>query len=254
MAEKKRFYHFMGAERALQAIERRRLKISNLADTNDPYECLSFCLRNQEQEREVLSFQNIQETQRQIYHPHRIEKVGLFGIICFSELSNNPLLWGHYADKCKGVCLGFDIEVHDDGDKDFIKPVTYIPKRYDIDDFKDLIQNYFINRDILDESTELGQRSAEQIKALYFTKSYHWEYEKEWRALALGQLDPVSGLYFDSFGDRMILREISVGFRCSIEDIKFRLDKLVARYSDPPKIFSTQRSLSGFAIEQTPFQ
>jgi hypothetical protein len=33
------------------------------------------------------------------------------GVLCFSQDWQNPLLWSHYGDKHKGICLGLDISV-----------------------------------------------------------------------------------------------------------------------------------------------
>jgi hypothetical protein len=30
------------------------------------------------------------------------------GLVCFSADWRNPLLWAHYSDKQKGLCLGFE--------------------------------------------------------------------------------------------------------------------------------------------------
>ena len=255
MPETKRLYHFMRAEHALQAIESRRLKISNLAETNDAYECLSLSFCNHVQEQEFMIFHDSQEMQKQLSQMDQEEPEKLHGVICFSKIFHDPLLWGHYADKFKGICLGFDIDFYDDDEKDIVRPVKYVPNRLDSSEFDMLIQNFFSsNRPNLDENTEIGRKSLEQLKKLCFTKSCSWKYEKEWRAWTPGLRDPVSGLYFVDFGDRTILREILVGFRCIEKNIKSRLDKLVARYSDPrPEISSTQRSLSAFEIEKVPF-
>ena len=239
MPETKRFYHFMRAEHALQAIERRRLKLTNLAETNDPYECLPFSFCNCEEEKDFLRFRETARNQ--------------LGAICFSKIFHDPLLWGHYADNIKGICLGFDIDVYDSDDKNIIIRVKYVTDRSNRNDFADLIRNYrFDNKIQNNRDTKEGRKVLDQHKNLYFTKSDHWKYEKEWRVcVPLGERDPVSGLYFDDFGDQKILREILVGFRCIEEfpDIKSRLDKLVTSYPDPPDIFFTRRSLGPVDID-----
>ena len=163
MPKTKRFYHFMRAEHALQAIERRRLKVANLAETNDPYECLSLIFANRGQERQFQnSFQNVQEIQRTLYKIENREMDSLSGVVCFSRHFHNPLLWSHYADKFKGICLGFDIDIYDDDDKDIIKPVDYVQNRLSNKEFGALIANFMIsNRPNIDENTEIGQKSLE---------------------------------------------------------------------------------------------
>lgn len=32
-----------------------------------------------------------------------------YGLLCFCETWQSPLLWNHYADRHKGICLGFDV-------------------------------------------------------------------------------------------------------------------------------------------------
>ena len=46
-----------------------------------------------------------------------------YGLICFSENWTNPLLWSHYADKHRGICLGFDVNIRR------LRKVTYVKER-----------------------------------------------------------------------------------------------------------------------------
>ncbi|MGJ1323675.1 DUF2971 domain-containing protein [Sphingobacterium faecium] len=84
------------------------------------------------------------------------------GICCFSEIHNNRLMWAHYADNVKGICLVFDtsIEVNDDYFKFSKSKVKYrgglIRKFYDG-------SKYFEVTDIL------------------YTKNKMWKYEYEIR-------------------------------------------------------------------------
>src|SRR5207253_3097370 len=32
------------------------------------------------------------------------------GICCFSEEYNNPLLWSHYGDQHRGICIGYTLD------------------------------------------------------------------------------------------------------------------------------------------------
>lgn len=47
------------------------------------------------------------------------------GICCFSKKCNQILMWSHYADYHKGICLQFDI-LEDPSFFNFIFPVTYV--------------------------------------------------------------------------------------------------------------------------------
>ena len=66
------------------------------------------------------------------------------------------------------------------------------------------------------------------------------------------ELDPMTGLYFFPFSGGLELREILIGFCCEERDMKQRIERLIAEYTDPkPAVFFTRPSIStfDFAIE-----
>jgi hypothetical protein len=82
------------------------------------------------------------------------------GVLCLSEIRDDILMWSHYADSHRGLCLEFD------GSYEFFaraQPITYKSERPTINAF----------RDSLDKMV---------IEAL-LTKAQHWSYEKEWRVI-----------------------------------------------------------------------
>src|SRR4051812_14453020 len=88
-------YHYLTAAHGLENIRRRRIKIAELRDLNDPFELSCYALDNRRARREMESIRN--EIGRR------------YGWVCFSSDWRNPVLWSHYADKHKGMCLGFDV-------------------------------------------------------------------------------------------------------------------------------------------------
>ena len=88
---------------------------------------------------------------------HLIESVGAF---CVSERCNDLLMWAHYADSHRGVCLEFDGA---GGLMASAQQVTYSLTRPAINHYED-------------------ERLTMLAKAL-LTKSAHWAYEAEWRLL-----------------------------------------------------------------------
>ena len=81
------------------------------------------------------------------------------GVSCFSKSSNNLLMWSHYANSHKGLCLKFD-SIQDRDLFDTPKRVNYS-------------KNYPIYNHLRD--------GPNYIDLLLSTKSKHWKYEKEWR-------------------------------------------------------------------------
>lgn len=81
-----------------------------------------------------------------------------YGICCFTTNYQNILMWSHYAQHHKGVCLVFD--VNQDIESFFVAKVRYT------DEFTP--RNYF------DDTTNTAM-------IMLTTKSKDWEYEQEYR-------------------------------------------------------------------------
>lgn len=83
------------------------------------------------------------------------------GVSCFSEVNDELLMWGHYAEKYKGFCLEFatNNELFEKAKK--VNYVNEIPK--------------------LDIRSVYVDEERDNILELFCTKSKAWEYEKEWR-------------------------------------------------------------------------
>ncbi len=82
------------------------------------------------------------------------------GIACFSQVRDDILMWAHYADKHKGLCLEFDGSANCNffGEA---QPVKY-------EDFTPV---------------PLGEDSTNAMERIILTKSKHWSYEREYRIL-----------------------------------------------------------------------
>jgi len=168
---------------ALDDLARRRVKIALLDDLNDPFELVSLELSDQTMRRTCQLFMR-KMAQR-------------FGVICFSKQWNNPVLWSHYAEKHKGVCLGFDVP-----DNCLLK-VRYTGARLPNKIKADLEQGGLDDRD---------------MREILTTKFKDWAYENEMRVfLRLEERETETGLYFKDFSGDLALREIILGPRCVIK-------------------------------------
>ena len=159
-----RVYKFLNAKWGLEALEARRLKIARISDLNGPFELLGTNLSNQELRNAFVEM-----------------KFGLNknrGLLCFSKSWRNPLLWSHYSDRHRGLCLGFDVP-----DK-LLMSVTYTRVR-------NTSEKLFSN----DQSVK-----EREMKRLLRTKFSHWRYENEVRCVvSLEDKDTHSGIYFFDF-------------------------------------------------------
>ena len=110
----------------------------------------------------------------------RLSKV--IGVSCFSTTSDNILMWSHYADKHRGVCIEYDFSLLEklENINAFLLPVIYS------------IERPLLPVDKLDLKN--GQDTQESVKRIMpdliraiLTKSEFWGYENEWRFIALGE-------------------------------------------------------------------
>ncbi len=164
-----RVYKFLYCKYGLRALRERRLKISEVRSLNDPFDLLPFDLSDPELRKDVIASRNEIGRGR--------------GLLCFSRYWHNPVLWAHYADSHKGLCLGFELPNNGEAGQ----RVEYVENPIKL--------NY------------LDMRTANRI---LFTKYAHWQYEDEIRVWA--SLDEKSDdHYFKEFDDDLRLQKVIVG-------------------------------------------
>ena len=159
-----RLYYFTSERYGLEAISDNRLKIARINELNDPFEFLGLAL-NRGDRRVLTSLKNDLDNQ--------------YGLLCMSKDWTHPLLWSHYADSHRGLCLGFDIRP---SAQHKFQEVIY---RKDRPTLKAIgIQ-------------DLGGMDLDRTMKLLRTKFDSWTDEGERRAfIGLTDKDPVSDLYF----------------------------------------------------------
>ena len=137
--------------------------IANPQSFNDPME---FRLMN-EYDAIKVRIEEINSTQR-LKNRNRLSKmISEFGVVCYSFTHGyNNLMWSHYGDSHKGMCLVFDVTNVNDEAVGIYK-VNYV------DHFKlpEVDLNY----------TEITLR--EELLKIVTTKSIDWSYEKEYRQI-----------------------------------------------------------------------
>lgn len=167
-------YHFLNADYGLKGIKKRRLKISRIMELNDPFEFFGV-------DRSDPNFrQALNTTKKQMSKNH--------GILCFSETWTNPVLWGHYADKHRGICLGFEVPRYIPGKINYVDSPLARPAKLDLCFMKKLLH----------------------------TKFLHWQYEKEYRIWV--SLEEKNGdLYYAKFSDvEITLTHVIIGLESSV--------------------------------------
>lgn len=183
-----RVYHFINREFGLDNLRRRRLKIARINETNDPFDLLAPSSKH----RSI----------RQWYAATRRQLANSTGMLCFSRGWNNPVQWSHYADRHRGLCLGFDVPAR------MLMPVTYSEHRLNLN---------------LVALAGNGPAAEAEVRKMLTTKYSHWQYENEMRLFVqLSEIDPETGLYFAEFSEHLALKSVTVGHTSTISRSELR--------------------------------
>lgn len=139
----------------LDTVLNNEIWLSNPKEFNDPFDCAMLI------EDEAMDHNEIEISKAKVFDSI---KQNIF-ISCFSEkgLLDKPLMWAHYAESHKGICLEYDFA------EIVLCELSILPVLYK-NDFKGLNKLYEKNKD---EFT---------LNAIY-TKATDWKYEHEWRLL-----------------------------------------------------------------------
>lgn len=148
-----RAYKFLNAKFGLDGLRKKRLRQSRLHELNDPFELTPYDLTN--------------PSVRQTFLQTRQEVGEGRAVVCFSSDWCDPVIWAHYSDKHRGLCLGFEIpEIKGDAENDESAYVSYIEKPL-------CFPAKFLELE--------DQKRFEVVRTILFTKFKHWEYEHEIR-------------------------------------------------------------------------
>lgn len=177
-----RLYYFTKAEHGLENIRRRRIKIARIKDLNDPYEFIP-----------LVGDRALRKGMREMKRLADAE----YGIVCFTTDWTHPMMWSQYADRHRGICLGFDVV-----NARPIIPIEYTPNLLEEKDFK-------VKQ--IDDIDKLGYLRT------WFVKFDSWSYEAEQRMVfELAQEEQENGLYFHRFEPALRLAEVVVGAESDI--------------------------------------
>ncbi|MBI3771219.1 MAG: DUF2971 domain-containing protein [Gammaproteobacteria bacterium] len=176
-----RLYYYTAKQWGMKSLWEKRLKIAEYADLNDPFELLPF----QQKDKDARVHINMVVSALSQGH----------GVLCFSESWKSTLMWAHYGDKHKGMCLGFEIE-----DGPHLTKIDYVSKRIPSP---------------IDFSKPLGGIDEAMLTKCLNVKHSGWKYEKE-RRLRVSLREQRDGIYYNPFNNGMKLREVIIGARSSL--------------------------------------
>lgn len=183
-----RLYYLTSALHALSNIAFGRLKVARFRDMNDPFELLSLRLADKGLRKAAYAFKDLEQDQT--------------GLVCLSADWRSPVMWSHYADRHRGICLGLDVL------RESVEQVQYNDERV---------------RAELDEDHDLSSLPPELQRVAIRTKCREWQYEQEYRIrVPLGSAKLVGGLHFKLFDPDFRLAEVILGPNCTelLDDVR----------------------------------
>jgi hypothetical protein len=180
-------------------LDNKRLWAGSAIDLNDPYDCnfeisheffrtkyldkikpseIGIKSEGAEEDKKIWdSLASVfDQNFRGALQSHRRSQIG---VCCFSQNTASELMWSHYANAGKGVCLGFSFSDNPGIEKKIV-PIKYSNNAIHV------------------------HNEIDRFKAL-FQKRLSWGYEKEWRILAdVGHIHfEKSNLVSITFGPRI---------------------------------------------------
>lgn len=139
----------------------------------DPNYFLLFCARQLWKYADIDSLKETSkiETQEQLNDVRND-----FYVSCFSERNDSILMWAHYADKFKGVCIEWKVPT----ENRFIRKVKYSIRKPKFKVYS-LMKRYFGYKFLGKEVDLNDHRIRKYIFDRIITKGRDWKYEKEIR-------------------------------------------------------------------------
>lgn len=167
-SESFKLYRYMPANYyAIRGFETQKIHLSSNGVMNDVYEGIPNCVLSDNAENDIQQLSN------------------LAVMCCFSETPTNPIMWSHYADSNRGICIEYDLKKLKSDPYKLAKhlfPIIYATERPFKQDLQQLIHDLNqLCRDIADRNVYDGETDFNRVLPILETKGTEWSYEKEWR-------------------------------------------------------------------------
>lgn len=194
-----------------------QLYFSSIKQFNDPYDChlalfediseedfktyLDYTFSEEAREKYLAAFKKKPKEFVQPFIDMYKGILNYYGICCFTKAKDNILLWSHYSDSHKGVCLGFDYD----------KMTKKFPQ-FDEVEYADT--PFYFNL----------KNPSESVAKTVLRKSKDWYYEQEIRFLMERSKS------IDFYQDALL--EVNFGAKCNKRDV-MNIQYLISKLNYP---------------------
>jgi hypothetical protein len=222
--------------------------LSDPTSFNDPYECspiltipesrlkrdfyiknmirTQFPSKNKKEQEKLIKEAKIQinnsDYQELVYR----EFIKTIGIYSLSEKNNDILMWGHYANAHKGLCIEFD--------KSQINILFGLVLKVNYSDKYPIVNTFDLD-------------NPDEFRKALLTKSNHWDYEQEWRILKLSSAGGPGKHYFSP----ELLTGVIMGALISPEDKEIILG-WVSNYPTKINIYQAKINRTEYQLDIEP--
>ena len=148
------------------------------------------------------------------------------GIVSLAERPDCPLMWSHYGDQHRGICIGYSVPADVAG---AVRRVRYDGSR--------LIEVSKVAAML--EGEEDAHREVDE--AVLLRKAESWAYEREWRLLGPRGLN----------GSPLELEEVVFGMRCQ-QTVKYAVMKALEFREPRPCFTELREERGGFDLRTVP--
>lgn len=154
------------------------------------------------------------------------DKLEKYGIVCLAGNQDNILMWSHYGDAHKGICIGLDVEILKTIEP-MIVPVNYLEKLPII---------------IPNNTKNINNNNDNDILQIISSKYEGWKYENEFRLLKYNWADKTLKLDTECFVELVLGSEMSI-------DQQKEIINTVKNDFPYMKVYKCVRSKFKFSIE-----
>ena len=127
-------------------------------------------------------------------------------VSCFTTTNNDELMWAHYSNSHKGVCIEYELNEKEIEKVSYSEEYPVFSERW----INGVLNINIGNREIFNEEFHLNYFQEFKEK-FYLVKSKAWEYEEEWRIIQAKSIKKI---------DKSQIKSIYFGLNTSEEDIK----------------------------------
>ena len=208
-------------ENTLSALINHKMWLAHPSTFNDPFDSTYYY--EDATQSDVAWTQEILQCYNDETEPKLAKLFKKFFIICFSTQPDNILMWSHYADCHKGLCIKYKTK----RDKQVINQ-KYIHLQIKGVSYKEQLDNKYTPGKYAKNTNSPEAEDNAKVNAtieILSTKSKDWTYEGEWRLIrhpSIPELNSDScfeGKLIDFPDDMLEIEEIYFGCRCTDENI-----------------------------------